>query len=438
MSTSFKYFLIIISIISLSGCDVLAPKPDSITEIDIDDALYLGIDESINTSDEGINNLIKISDKQDLSNFETVEFLDNEGKILGPDLIHADAWTIHPASDKYTIIAGEFIFKQKGGEKRHFGLLLNNLTGEIFGLEEYYFPEQKYGLTGDYYYQTDSVGNIYFINPTDSHMYRILVGDGTNIQLEKYIDGASGINGDRYLVDKSGNVYYKNGSRVKKSTGGIEETNMQLVAVNGSDGNCYGFGQEWPNNLALYKLEIENGEFQATKITDSGFWFEQGIDVSYQFFDQKNQRFIIMGEGYIIPERSFPNEIVIGILFNELNFNITPILNSASEYREVLGPEGNYLWAKRSNTRYEAIDISSLEIDKTYNSANISESVIVDIPAELELNTVTYDHCGLGLNISGFILSDESKFAGKITVEDGLQYFEEEMVPFITTLSRIN
>ena len=435
MNKSIKYCLIIISLIPISGCDVLAPKPDSVAEIDITDAHYLGIDESINSSDEGINNLIKIADNQDLSNFENVEFLDNEGIILGPDIIHAEAWSILPASEKYTIIAGEFIFKQKGGDKRHFGLLLNNLTGEIYGLEEYYFPEQKYGLTGDYYYQTDSSGNIYFVNPTDANMYRILVDDGTNIKLERYI---SGINDDRYLVDKDGNVYYKNGGRVKKSTGGIEETNMQLVAVIGSDGNCYGFGQEWPNNLAMYRLEIVDMKFQATKITDSGFWFEQGIDVSYQFFDHKNHRFIIMGEGYIIPERSFPNETVIGIIFNELDFTITPILYSVSDYREVLGPEGNYLWVKKSNTRYEASDILSVEIDIANNSANISESVIVDIPAELELNTVSIDHCGLGLNISGFILSDETKFAGKITVENGLQYFEEDRVPFIKTLSRIN
>jgi len=145
-----------------------------------------------------------------------------------------------------------------------------------------------------------------------------------------------------------------------------------------------------------------------------------------------------MGEGYIIPERSFPNETVIGIIFNELDFTITPILYSVSDYREVLGPEGNYLWVKKSNTRYEASDILSVEIDIANNSANISESVIVDIPAELELNTVSIDHCGLGLNISGFILSDETKFAGKITVENGLQYFEEDRVPFIKTLSRIN
>ena len=147
MNVSCRNFLIIISLLLAAGCEVFAPRPDSVAEIDLDNAVYLGVDESVNSAEEGINNLIKITDALDLSSFEAAGFLDNEGALLGKDIIHADAWSIHPAGEQYTIIAGEFIFKETGGENRNFGLLLNNLTGEIFGLGENYFPDQKYGLT---------------------------------------------------------------------------------------------------------------------------------------------------------------------------------------------------------------------------------------------------------------------------------------------------
>ena len=148
-----RYLMLLIAFLTFTGCDVFISKPDSVVELDLSDASFIGIDQSISSTNQ-INNLIKITDKQDLNSFENIEFVDNNGTILGSDVVHADAWTIHPASEHYTIIAGEFIFKEKSGEKRHFGLLLNNQSGEIYGLEEYYWPEQKYGLTGSYYYHS--------------------------------------------------------------------------------------------------------------------------------------------------------------------------------------------------------------------------------------------------------------------------------------------
>lgn len=428
-------FLFIITL--LTACEIFKGSADNVTMIDIANTAYLGVDMSANFAEGATNNLIKVVDVNELSNFEIVEFFDSEGTLLGKDVIYARAWTFHPASEEYTIIAGEFIFKVNGGENRHFGLLLNTESGEIFGLEEYYFPDQYYGLQGRYYYQTDSEGNIYFVNPWQSHLYRILVNDGINLQLEKYMDAAAGIYDQRYLIDKQGNVYFQNGGRIKKHSGGIEETNMHFIAINGSDGKCYGFRQDWPDNVHMLLLEVKDGEFVSTKINENGFYFEGGVASAYQYFDSNNRRSIIIIDGYLVPERNFGSERLIGLVFDEETYELTPIVSAEDDFGQVIGPEGKYYWIKKSENQYIALDLSSIQIDSINNIAHIKESISVDIPAEFDITGALIDEGGLGINIYGFNLETETKYAGKITAEYGLQYYEESSVPYITTLSRL-
>jgi hypothetical protein len=44
---------------------------------------------------------------------------------------------------------------------------------------------------------------------------------------------------------------------------------------------------------------------------------------------------------------------------------------------------------------------------------------------------------GTGLTISGFNLATETKYMGKITIENGVEYYEENNVPYLETLTRI-
>jgi hypothetical protein len=430
---------ILATLLVFTGCQKIFNKPEDVAKMDIADAQYLGVDESANFQQGATNSLVKIRKGDALDNWQSVEFIDSEENFLGEDIIYADAWSILPASEEFSIIAGIFKFKVRGEEQRHFGLVLNNHTGEIFGLGDRYYPEPVYGLQGDYYYQTDGEGNIYYVK-TD--LYRILVNNGEQLQLEIYMDGSAGIFDQRYLVDRQGNVYFQEGGRVKMHSGGIVETNMKFVAVNGADGKCYGFRQDWKDmeiqeDVYIMLLEVKEGEFVATKINDDGFYFEGGIGQAYQYKDPEKHQNVIVAEGYLVPDRNFGNERCMGIVLNEATHVLTPILTDALVYLEPLGIEGAYLWVKKSAKQYLALNLSSVVVDTTTNVAHITESIVFDLPSEFDSGGATFNCGGVGLTISGYNLATETKYKGKITVESGVEYYATDSVPYLETLTRI-
>lgn len=436
--TSLKW-CILAALVVFPGCQKLFNKPDDVAKLDIADARYLGVDASANFQQGATNSLVKIKKGDALDNWHTVDFLDREENFLDEDFIYADAWGIHPASEDFTIIAGEFRFSVKGEEQRYFGLVVNNHTGAIFGLGDHYWPEPLYGLQGPYYYQTDGEGNIYYVK---SDLYRILVNDGEQLQLEMYMDRAGGIFEQRYLVDQQGNVYFQQGGRVKMHSGGIEETNMHFIAVNGTDGKCYGFRQDWedmekPEGVYVMQLEVKDGDFVATKITDNGFYFEGGTYQAYQYMDTDKQWNVIMAEGYLVPYQDFGSERCIGIVFDESSYVLSPVLTDASIYYSPMGIEGAYLWVERSEDQYAALNLSSLEVDTSRNVAHITESIVFELPSEFDSGGATFHYGGVGLNISGFNLATEKKYKGKITIENGVEFYETDSVPYLETLTRI-
>ena len=437
MKTRIQLYILAVFLV-FPGCQKLFNKPDNVAKIDITDARYLGVDASADFQQGATNSLVKIKKGDALDHWQTVDFLDSEENFLGEDFIYADAWSILPASEDFTIIAGEFRFNVKGEEQLHFGLVVNNHTGAIFGLGERYFPEPLYGLQGAYYYQTDGEGNIYFVN---GDLYRILVNDGEQLQLEMYMDRAANIRDERYLVDQQGNVYFQQGGRVKMHSGGIAETDMHFVAVNGTDGKCYGFRQGWDEENPLETtyimlLEVKDGEFNSTKICDDGFMFED-FGRAFQYKDPDRQLNIIIAVGNLVPYQDFGDEQCIGVALDEASHVLIPVLIDASVYLQPMGIEGAYLWVEKSEDQYAALDLSSLEVDSTRNVAHITESIVFDLPSEFDNGGATFHYGGAGLNISGFNLATETKYKGKITIENGVEYYETDSVPYLETLTRI-
>jgi hypothetical protein len=285
-------------------------------------------------------------------------------------------------------------------------------------------------------------------------MYRILVNDGNTMQLELYIDGMAQIDDQRYLVDQDGNVYFQGGNRVKMNTGGIIETNMDMVVVNGSDGKCYGFRQNRPDEVNILLLGVKDGEFEASILIDEGVLFGvaagepegyigESLNHLHQFKDTELNRSIFIkntffaGEDFY-PEKSFGNEHCIGFVFDETSYEVSPVLIDLPEHFNIMGLEGEYLWVERGKYQYEALKLSSIIVNPDSNTAQIQESIIVDIPSEFDISSAMIDERGFGINIAGFNLSSETRYKGKITVENGLEYYEEATVPYIMNLTRIN
>jgi hypothetical protein len=438
-------------VLILTGCQKLFNKPGAVAGLEIQDAVFLGVDPSMNFSEGAVNNLIKVKSGNGLNLCEPGSFFDENLNPLGDHLISAEADGILPASEQYSIIPGDFTFNIKGGEEVHLGLVLNHQTGAIWGLERNYKPEQNYGLQGNYHYQSDADGNIYFVK---GGMYRILLNDGSTMQLELYIDGMAQINDQRYLVDQDGNVYFQGGNRVKMNTGGIVETNMDMVVVNGSDGKCYGFRQNRPDEVNILLLGVKDGEFEAAKLSDQGVLFGvaagepeafigESLNHLHQYKDTELNRSIFIkntffaGEDFY-PEKSFGNEHCIGFVFDETSYEISPVLIDLPDYFNIMGLEGEYLWVERGKHQYEALKLSSIIVNTASNTAQIQESIVVDIPSEFDISSAMIDQRGFGINVAGFNLSSETRYKGKITVDKGLEYYEEATVPYIMNLTRIN
>jgi hypothetical protein len=441
----------ILFVLMLTGCQKLFNKPGAVAGLEIQDAVYLGVDPSMNFSEGATNNLIKVKSGDELNFCEPVSFFDENRNPLGDHLISAVADGILPASELYSIIPGDFTFNIEGGDVVHLGLVLNHQTGAIWGLERNYQPEQNYGLQGNYHYQSDADGNIYFVK---GGMYRILVNDGSSMQLELYMDGMAEINDQRYLVDRDGNVYFQGGNRVKMNTGGIIETNMDMVVVNGSDGKCYGFRQNRPDEVNILLLGVKDGEFETAKLSGQGVLFGvvagepggyigESLNYLYQYKDTEQNRSIFIKSTFLIgedfyPEKSFGNEHCIGFVFHETSYEISPVLIDLPDYFNMMGLEGEYLWVEKGKHQYEALKLSSIIVNPASNTAQIQESIVVDIPAEFDISSAIIDERGIGINIAGFNLSSETRYKGKITVENGLEYYEEATVPYIMNLTRIN
>lgn len=129
-----------------------------------------------------------------------------------------------------------------------------------------------------------------------------------------------------------------------------------------------------PENIYVMLLEVIDGEFVTTKICNNGFYFEGGTSNALQYLDPDRQRNVI---------------------------------------------------------------IASIYIDTVRNVAHIRESRMFEIPSEFDYAGATFRGGGAGLNFSGYKLATETRYKGKITLENGLEYYETESVPYIEKLTHI-
>lgn len=149
------------------------------------------------------------------------------------------------------------------------------------------------------------------------------------------------------------------------------------------------------------------------------------------------QRNVIIAGGYLCPERDFGTEKNMRFVLDEASQVLTPILTDETSYFQPLGIEGAYLWVEWNDYRYEALNLASIEVDTARNVAHILESRLFEIPSEFDYAGATFRSGGAGLNFSGYILATETRYLGKITLENGLEDYKKDSVPYLETLTRI-
>jgi len=408
-------------ILLLSSCSEIFNKPDSVASLDISDAIYIGIDESVTFNSDHGNNLIKFTSEDLLSESEIVSFADGKGEFIGERFISAQTWNIIQATKEYSILDGEYIFKQTGGEVRTLYLLLNNKSGALYDLMEVYRPEGYNSYLGSSYYQTDKSGNIYYSNGS---IYKIDKNNPDNVTVEKYVDSQAGVMREHYFVDAEGNVFFNKGRRVKLSTGGILETNMDIVCFTGLDGNTYGFQNDFPN-LNILSVNINEGELDIEVLKKSDFYFESGIERTILYNDEAKQRQLFM-EPILFPEYSidFENHHLIGFVYNGTDYSQSPILVDLYLLDECRGLEEEYLWFTTHKQKFIAFNLESISINQASNVATVEEIHEFELPSNFQMGSMNYDTKEPGIHFSAYDLQTEKSYRCSITVENGFEYFE--------------
>ncbi|MDA3822316.1 MAG: hypothetical protein PF450_06870 [Bacteroidales bacterium] len=418
----------------LTGCNKIFNKPESVTSLDVSNAIYLAIDESVDFDSDQGNNLIKITSEDQLSDPEIAHFIDEAGNFLKDPFVKAESWNIISASKDYSILDGEYIFKIKGEDMRSLNLLLNNKTGALYDLMGVYRPEHYNEYMGSDYYQTDKNGNIYY---QTSGIHRINVGDPENITVESYVDYAAGLTEDPYFVSKDGDVFFAKGRRVKNHLGGILETNMDIVCFEGLDGKTYGFQNDIPDGLNVLSLKIEAGKLNSEVLRKSDFYFESGIERTILYNDTSNQRQLFM-EPILFPEYAidFENHHLIGFVFNQNSWSQSPILVDLYLLDECWGMEGAYIWFTTHTEKFLALNLESITINQANNVATVEEILEFEIPSNFQMGSMNYDIKEPGIHFSAYDLQTEKSYRCSFTVKNGFVYFED-LSPKIVSLTRI-
>lgn len=426
---------LILLIMLFAGCDRFSSKPGEVAFADIADAYYLAVTDSDPSLGEE-NNLLKIVTSNLESDPVSVDFLNENGDILGPEFASVYVCSVIPISPDYSVLWGEFIFTLKGGETHSNGLLLNVKTGALYDLAYEYMPYPYNTYMASRYHQQDRYGRIYFHG---QGIKRFHFDSPSAVSVEHYVDYPVGDDSD-YYVDPEGNVYFNRGAKVKQVIGGIAETGTQLICFTGMDGTVYGFQNDTSKVLYLYELVVDPEGFSKEIILQSNVYFESiPHDICYYADSAANIHLFVSHQ-------------TIWKSDQEIDYNHTGIGYEASaealytlkfpldipDISEKLGMEENYVWYwdYEDRTKLYAVNLEHYSMDPATGYITFSDHSEFQIPSSLEIQQLWFNEDRI-IQFRGYDLAREVYVTGYVSVAQGLQHFDEESSLGSVTLTRI-
>lgn len=424
---------VLLLVLFLSSCHRSFNKPGAVAYADVSDAYFLGASPRESGTS---NNLVKIVTPGLDSDPITVNFLDEEKDMMREMFSSVYVDQIIPLSPEYSVLWGDFTFTLKEGERHSNGLLLHLPTGALFDLAAVYQPNWQNNYMGSPYHQQDRNGRIYFFG---EGVKRLVFRDPDHVGVEHYIDYPIG-NEHPFFADPDGNVYFNLGARVKLFYGGIQETELSLIPIKGFDGNTYGFQNDSSSILKLYRLYAEVGEFKKEEVMDSNILFEAFYHNLHHYPDSVNKRHLIMSNHLFHKDGQEFEYLPVGIVFDESELKIYPYQLSIDGLMtmEILGLEDNYLWLQDqgNESRLVSVDLDDHSLDQASGMADFKNIAEFDLPSNLEFHSIRFNGVN-AIEFRGYDLAREMWVKGFISMEHGLEYFDEESSLGSVTLTRI-
>lgn len=427
------YFIVPSILFIIKGCTLIL-GPEGIAYADVTDAVFLGTTNPGQGS-ETSNNVFKIADNSIHSVHAQVDFLSESGNILGDRFMEVDAHIPILLSPEYTILYGDFRFNLKGGETHSNGLLLDIENGSVFDLGYDYNPCPHDYYKGSKYYQQDASGNIYYL---DRGIKRFLFKDPDHIVIEHYMDYTISYD-DQFFVDAFGNVFFERGQMLKLATGGIIETNLELLGFNGFDNSTLALSNETKDiergiQLSNFLgLSFDSFTMDYKILNTSDYYVSSFKSIKY-YADSVNKIHFILSKN--ISNNGMQVSMEAGLALDELNNEIFLIkLPENMPYAgNLLGLEASYIWFREGSILF-AVDMRNFELKRENGILHLLDYTEITLPEEIKINNLSLRETQV-IYFAGYNLQTEKRMEGYVSMANGLEIYESEKMGSVN-LTRI-
>lgn len=415
----------------VDGCNIICPKPDKVAGIDIEDAWFLGVEDSQQGASTS-NNLVKLTSSDISTSPDPLFFLDDDGRFLGDNFAQIEAHHIITLTENYILLFGAFTFTLYDGEHYSNALIVNTESGAVYDLENRYFPDWTNWYMGSMYHQTDADGNIYY---KYGGVSRLVIGDDESITYENYMDYYEGFyDSEAFFVDRQGNIFFNNGELVKLASGGIIESGENLLLINSHYKKVIGFtGMDYPNQKAYY-ITFEDGEIRKELIVENLKYTESFYDTKLYSNDEELAHFIFTPSQGIEHNEEITHILGLAI-FEEDSIVYNMFLANDLEISAMLGIEDHYLWIQSGIELY-AIDIDSYSLNSEDLSLTLNKYTQFDIPQGYELQQVRFDRKGM-VEFIAYNFNEEKRGKGFISMAHGFEFIDDDSDLGSVELTRI-
>jgi hypothetical protein len=298
------------------------------------------------------------------------------------------------------------------------------------------------------FFQQDKDGNIYFRSYSGSPgIKRLVFGQAGEIEVEHYVDDNSDHRVDWFYADAQGNVLFDGGQKMKKATGGIVATEFPVLAFRGFNQESYALSLEEPvfpgsrESLKYYALNLEEGSvgLAVEGVSGIGFAGELG-NLHYCTVDSKHAHVFLTDAAVTLGEE-LPEYLPYGFIWEEGADRWWHIRmpENVPDLVHFIGFEKNHIWLQdvHNSGYYVAVDLDDYRVNEVDQTAEFVVAEAFELPPHLDILWAEYWNDQV-IHFKGYDLQKEVWVTGKLSISNGIEYWDESSTLGSTQLVRIN
>lgn len=244
---------------------------------------------------------------------------------------------------------------------------------------------------------------------------------------------------DQFFVDAFGNVFFERGQMLKLATGGIIETNLELLGFNGFDNSTLALSNETKDiergiQLSNFLgLSFDSFTMDYKILNTSDYYVSSFKSIKY-YADSVNKIHFILSKN--ISNNGMQVSMEAGLALDELNNEIFLIkLPENMPYAgNLLGLEASYIWFREGSILF-AVDMRNFELKRENGILHLLDYTEITLPEEIKINNLSLRETQV-IYFAGYNLQTEKRMEGYVSMANGLEIYESEKMGSVN-LTRI-